>query len=297
MKKIAALILFISFFGILAANAQNPGDRVLVEGNPPLTRGMADDLIKFFEWALEGKFTKIQRSTMSQLVIKQWQHKARSIKDTLALMMVPKMVEKMDPMEEMTARLQFKAKLVKLTKKRPPNALTILLKDVYEAGKKGDILDKKSSGPVKDGVPSPRMPEIIATNQNNANGFLSNTGGGGLRKMGDGLTGDWKGESICIDKVKYPACKDEKVVYHITATDKPDVVHISADKIVNGELENMGEFDFKCDAEKHTLYAEFSNGRVHISMEFTVTGDVISGHMHDLLSDRKVIRDITVKKQ
>src|SRR5690349_21935334 len=52
------------------------------------------------------------------------------------------------------------------------------------------------------------------------------------------LVGDWTGESICVNKEKFPACHDEQVVYHLVlASGKTDTVTLSADKIVNGKPE------------------------------------------------------------
>src|SRR6478736_3742105 len=55
--------------------------------------------------------------------------------------------------------------------------------------------------------------------------------------------GEWKGESLCT--VKPSACHDEVVVYEITAPakNKPDMLVWKADKIVNGERQNMGTLD------------------------------------------------------
>jgi hypothetical protein len=48
------------------------------------------------------------------------------------------------------------------------------------------------------------------------------------------LVGDWSGESICVNKEKFPSCNDEQVVYRIVvASGKTDTVTITADKIVN----------------------------------------------------------------
>src|SRR4051794_9131279 len=78
------------------------------------------------------------------------------------------------------------------------------------------------------------------------------------------LIGDWYGDSICVDKQKFPACNDESVVYHIKeVAGKPDTVNLSADKIVNGKPEFMGAFDFVYDPKKETLTGEFQNSRTH----------------------------------
>ncbi|HYJ91834.1 MAG TPA: hypothetical protein VEV84_11040, partial [Pyrinomonadaceae bacterium] len=67
------------------------------------------------------------------------------------------------------------------------------------------------------------------------------------------LIGNWSGDSICVNKERFPACHDEKVIYHITkVADKPNTVNLSADKIVNGKPEFMGAFDFVYDPKKQT---------------------------------------------
>src|SRR5262249_1598194 len=85
------------------------------------------------------------------------------------------------------------------------------------------------------------------------------------------LVGDWSGDSTCVKKEKFPACNDEKVVYHIKEVPgKPNTVNLSADKIVNGKPDFMGAFDFIYDAKKQTLTTEVKNERVHFLIELTV---------------------------
>jgi hypothetical protein len=111
-----------------------------------------------------------------------------------------------------------------------------------------------------------------------------------------GLVGDWSGESICVNKKKFPACNDEQVVYHVTvAQGKTDTVIIAADKIVNGKPEAMGTFDFVYDARKQTLTSEFKNDRVHIIFELAVKGDLLEGTL-STLPERTLVRRIKIKK-
>jgi hypothetical protein len=76
------------------------------------------------------------------------------------------------------------------------------------------------------------------------------------------LFGDWTGESKCVGNNPY--CHNEVVVYHISRS-KSDAakVNISADKIVNGTPESMGDLDFTYDSQKQkqTLTAEFTISR------------------------------------
>jgi hypothetical protein len=110
------------------------------------------------------------------------------------------------------------------------------------------------------------------------------------------LVGEWSGESICVNKEKFPACNDERVVYHVVAAaGKTDAVTITADKIVNGKPEAMGTFDFVYDARRQTLTSEFKNDRVHIIFELAVKGDLLEGTL-STLPERALVRRIKVKK-
>jgi len=97
----------------------------------------------------------------------------------------------------------------------------------------------------------------------------------------DKLVGDWSGKSICVNKEKYPACNDEVVVYHIKKVEgKTNTINLSADTIVNGKPDNMGNYDFIYDPKKQTLMTEYKNDRVHFTIEFDVKGDVLEGGMY-----------------
>src|SRR3982750_2049790 len=79
----------------------------------------------------------------------------------------------------------------------------------------------------------------------------------GQNQPADGLFGDWTGESKCVGSNPY--CHDEIVLYHLTRS-KNDAskINLSADKIIDGKPEFMGEFDMTFDPEKMTLTGEFT---------------------------------------
>lgn len=111
-----------------------------------------------------------------------------------------------------------------------------------------------------------------------------------------GLVGNWSGESVCVDKEKFPACNDEQVVYRIAVTSgKSDGVTITMDKLVNGKPETMGVLDFIYNARTHTLSAEFTRNRRHGVWEFVVTGDALEGTL-STLPDKTLVRRVKVKK-
>src|SRR5262252_543190 len=65
----------------------------------------------------------------------------------------------------------------------------------------------------------------------------------------DAFLGEWQGTSTCVDKDKYPACKDETVIYHVAAASDGDShVTLTADKVVEGKVVTMGTLDFRFDS-------------------------------------------------
>ena len=94
----------------------------------------------------------------------------------------------------------------------------------------------------------------------------------------DEIVGDWNGESKCTGT--NPNCHDEVVVYHLTRS-KTDAakINVSADKIVDGKPDNMGDFDMAFDPEKMTLTVEFAfqrSGGKGVWL-FTIDGNKMDG--------------------
>lgn len=111
------------------------------------------------------------------------------------------------------------------------------------------------------------------------------------------LIGDWYGESKCVGK--NPSCHDEVVVYHISRIEKePAKVHLSADKIVDGKPEFMGEFDFVFDEKKNTLTTDFKIPRTGGTglWLFKIDGDKIEGTL-TLLPENEVGRVVNVERK
>ncbi len=108
--------------------------------------------------------------------------------------------------------------------------------------------------------------------------------------------GNWSGESICVNKEKFPSCHDEQVVYRIVkASGKSNILTVKADKIVNGKPETMGVLDFVYDAQKQTLSCEFTRNSWHGIFEFARKGDLMDGTLITL-PDKTIVRRIKVKK-
>ena len=111
------------------------------------------------------------------------------------------------------------------------------------------------------------------------------------------IYGTWTGESICANKKKFPACKDEQVVYHFSkSTADAAKIHLAAEKIVNGTNELMYEQEFTFDAAQNTLTGEFTVNRFHGVWEYKVAGDTMEGTLK-ILPEKTLARQIKVKKQ
>jgi hypothetical protein len=110
------------------------------------------------------------------------------------------------------------------------------------------------------------------------------------------LVGNWSGESLCVNKDKFPACHDERVVYRIAkASGEANKLTITMDKIVNDKPENMAVLDFVYDEQKQTLSGEFTRNNWRGIWEFAIKGDLIDGTLATL-PDRTIVRRIKVKK-
>ena len=107
---------------------------------------------------------------------------------------------------------------------------------------------------------------------------------------GSGVAGVWRGESLC--GAGAAACRDEKVVYYIKdVADRPDVVVIQADKIVDGKAITMGTGEWRHDRERHTL--EWRMPRQVWLLK--ISGDRMEGTL--TLADGTVVRKMTLERE
>jgi hypothetical protein len=111
------------------------------------------------------------------------------------------------------------------------------------------------------------------------------------KKATDPILGTWKGTSICFPAFK-PPCHDEVVVYYLSQSpDKPGMIAIRADKIVNGTAEDMGIIDCKFDKEKSSLECAIPSG----TFKFTARGKQMDGGLW--APDQAQIRRINLTKE
>lgn len=102
------------------------------------------------------------------------------------------------------------------------------------------------------------------------------------------VAGTWRGDSICVTE---GSCHNESVVYYIKdVPNRPDVVMIQADKIVDGKAITMGSGEWQYDRAQRKL--EWRTPRQ--VWLINITGDRMDGTL--TLADKTVFRKMTLQK-
>jgi len=93
--------------------------------------------------------------------------------------------------------------------------------------------------------------------------------------------------------VKFPACKDEEVIYDVS-TARGDTVTLRADKVVNGAREFMNESQFVRGADG-SWTAEIETPRYHLRLVIAVERDVLKGRLMTL-PDQVLVRRMSLRR-
>jgi len=104
-----------------------------------------------------------------------------------------------------------------------------------------------------------------------------------------GLAGTWRGDSVCATEAS--ACHNERVIYYIKdVPNRPNLVSIQADKIVEGKPITMGTGEWQCDRLRGTLEWRMPK-QIWL---LKITGSRMEGTLK--LMDGTVLRNMTLKK-
>jgi hypothetical protein len=110
------------------------------------------------------------------------------------------------------------------------------------------------------------------------------------------LLGVWRGTSLCTDLVAAPACHDEVVLYEFTAGSRAGAVRWTAEKIVNGQRQRMGELELVFDEAEACWRAEFESPRIRSVWCLVVEGVRLKGTAR-LLPGNEVVRKVDLRKE
>lgn len=145
-------------FGRNPVTQQKPEDEVLAQGKPSLTLGLVDKFAEFFEWALDSRFTKSQRTLFTTRLVEMWERRDQTTMD--ALLNARKHYDGLANVtkeERNQARVDVQKILLEAFADDPVGSLGELLFSVYASAHPGAITPKKQAAANPVAVPA-RVP-------------------------------------------------------------------------------------------------------------------------------------------
>lgn len=111
------------------------------------------------------------------------------------------------------------------------------------------------------------------------------------------LLGRWQGSSTCVKAEWNSSCNNEQIVYEFAPL-APNLNHVllHASKVVQGQIEPMGDDLPLSSATGKSWTGEFSNARVHIRWIYELRGDTLYGQLVSLPSLR-VARNVVAWRE
>lgn len=126
------LLLFTIFASVFAVNnfGQN---RVLADGNPPLTDQMVERFIGLMEWSLDVQFSDSDRSKVEKQLIKYWQtNDEKEIKSVLNILNFEKNLANASEAKKREIQPQLKQQLLEAMEKDSNEPLNAILLAIYK---------------------------------------------------------------------------------------------------------------------------------------------------------------------
>ena len=169
-------------FGQTPHTGQKEDNEVLAQGNPPLTLGHVDKFAEFFEWALDSKLTKSQRTLFTARLVEVWEKRDQTTIDGLM-----NMRKSYDGLANATTEQRNEAQgkvqslLLDAFVGDSADRLSELLLAVYKASHPGVVIAPKKQATVNPGPTPARVPaelvgEWIARRGSGSSYINPNTG-------------------------------------------------------------------------------------------------------------------------
>jgi hypothetical protein len=188
MKHLLCSLLVLLLFAGSTSSARNritqqkPEDEVIAQGNPPLTQGRVDQFAEFFEWALDSKMTKSQRTLFSARLVELWEKRNQSNIDALVAMRKHyDGLVNVTPEQRNEARGRVQSLLLNAFVGDSEDSLAKLLLAVYKASHPGAVITPKNQAaanptPLQAHVPAELLGEWIARRGSGSSYVNPNTG-------------------------------------------------------------------------------------------------------------------------
>ena len=156
--KILFTLLTLCFINA-AVFAQTTENKILVQGNPPLTSETIDKSADFFQWALGGNFAADELNEYEQILIRIWKaNETASIKVIGEIVQMRDKLVGHDPEKLKTLVPEVQNGLLKELRAQPNDGLSIVLLKMYN---RAQNLDVKQGGNLQRPEP-PNNNEISA---------------------------------------------------------------------------------------------------------------------------------------
>lgn len=125
-----------------SVSAKGQTEKVLVAGNPSLKQSDVDELIAFFEWLFETRFTDQQRTKFQALAIKEWKSGEQAVKGMTEIIENNRKFQMMDTGRREKIRQTLTPEITASFKNEPSEVNTLLL-EVYQNAEKNSAPDNK----------------------------------------------------------------------------------------------------------------------------------------------------------
>jgi hypothetical protein len=111
------------------------------------------------------------------------------------------------------------------------------------------------------------------------------------------LAGDWRGQSVCLDRSIATACADEQVRVRFSADPaRPDRLAVHAEKLAGGRFVSMGDSELICAPGGHAWTFDVLSLRTPVRWSYGLEGQVLAGSLAALPSG-PVIRRLTAQRE
>ncbi|MFN7945699.1 MAG: hypothetical protein U0Z53_10120 [Blastocatellia bacterium] len=163
MKKLVAIsMLLVAVVCSAQARAATDDQTVLAQGPPPLTQGIMDRLIGMFEWALDGRFTRAQRTGFQRLCVAEWKrHDQAGMQSVLEILKAGEQLAALTDAQRRQAHDLLQNRLLATLRQQPNDESARLLLAVYERAHPANRAPDTS--PESDGTGGRVPAELIGT--------------------------------------------------------------------------------------------------------------------------------------